>query len=412
MAIQNGIVTGSVNVSEINSLLGAGTYDVAGLCKATNINPFSRHKPISYPTAFGLTNAQAASVNYGLSLPYETYKTTNYSGMIHAFSQLNWGYNRPSGGSSSPYRLGDFQNYYQNAVPPIQCVYPSNGFFGMAGDKLTVHFDLDPDDGTYNIQSYDLSQSILNLKKKRFMCILCDWNGNVMKANTSDYILDESSGELQDDQVTIRLDGLSAAKYKLYIGLVEEDGSNYKCSSLPRFGEYNPSVYTLTVSRSSADIGGEVVPDVNGDPTVYLSPGYGLAYHTYGECFEEGNASPQYSMGNTTGDLIVRIQLVNNTSSSVTFERSSFAAKVVDGKSKSATRMFTSAPTGTAGSVKSVSIPSKGKQDIWFEFEALFDDYTISASNSSIEVAVYIRGLELFSGSLYYRHSTTAWQRI
>lgn len=84
------------------------------LCKHQNINKWSKWKPIS-TSAATLTDAVIKTNNYG----YSNYTSTNPQSIL-TWSANNTLYNyvKPSGTSSSPYRLGDFRKYNTDAVEP------------------------------------------------------------------------------------------------------------------------------------------------------------------------------------------------------------------------------------------------------------------------------------------------------
>lgn len=62
-----------------------------------------------------MTDAQRKSKNYGLTILGGTHGTM-YSG------HKEWTYNKPTGGSSSPYRAGDFRNYNHKSTSPIKSI--------------------------------------------------------------------------------------------------------------------------------------------------------------------------------------------------------------------------------------------------------------------------------------------------
>ena len=103
------------------------------------INPWSKYKPIytGYVNdAFlDINSSHFADANYGLTAPTTNSETTAwyaYKKVINNndFSSLQWGYTLPSGGSASPYRLGDFRLYNPNATSP---------FYELSCDKGIVN---------------------------------------------------------------------------------------------------------------------------------------------------------------------------------------------------------------------------------------------------------------------------------
>ena len=102
-------------------MLGVSSNDIATLCKSANINKWSKYKPISITKPFNITEKDRANCRYGLDFTTNSILTNNFrrdsSFSLSSYSLQNilnasseWTYSRPSGGSSSPYRLGDFVN--------------------------------------------------------------------------------------------------------------------------------------------------------------------------------------------------------------------------------------------------------------------------------------------------------------
>jgi len=113
--------TTNISVTLVKTALGSGDNNVSGLCTASNINKWSRFKPVrgTYP--------QANDGKYGFDLAN------------------NWSYLKPRGGASEPYRLGDFRQYQHvssianKCMPPIH-VLPADAQFDnlmpYGGDSL------------------------------------------------------------------------------------------------------------------------------------------------------------------------------------------------------------------------------------------------------------------------------------
>lgn len=102
-----------ISTSLVRSTIGAATNDVGSLCTHPNINKWSKWKPVLFNSVNGLTVANLQSANFGLQ---PSASSTSYASVV----SLKWGYNRPAGGASSPYRLGDFRNYNHTAMAICQ----------------------------------------------------------------------------------------------------------------------------------------------------------------------------------------------------------------------------------------------------------------------------------------------------
>jgi hypothetical protein len=153
-------------MSDVQVVIGSQSTDLGTLCSHINIYKFARFKPVRYPSVGLITNANRQSVAHGIVIP-DVVRSTSLSGAaIQDAAANDWDYELPAGGSSSPYRLSDFGNaenrngngYYHGAVPPIQVVYPRDGWVlsrGSTQRSLVISVDLDPDDSEINLQSYD-----------------------------------------------------------------------------------------------------------------------------------------------------------------------------------------------------------------------------------------------------------------
>lgn len=118
----NGKITAPISLaSDIYSVLGlsaqGGRYDVDYPCRDTakKVNKFSRVKPIKFATPATLTDDQFISRTFGLT-PVKAL----ISGTPPQLRCAEWGYDPPTGGSSEPFRLTDFNGYNHRAVCPVR----------------------------------------------------------------------------------------------------------------------------------------------------------------------------------------------------------------------------------------------------------------------------------------------------
>lgn len=127
-----------ISTSLVANTLQTSSHDVGTLCTHSNINKWSKHKPINYPKLDGLSDAEyrgtttdiANGIIYGIKgvlsgAGYEDLHNTSY--------QYVGG---PKGGANSPYRLGDFRGYDHNARPNLY------GVFSL-GDNNEVYMDIE-----------------------------------------------------------------------------------------------------------------------------------------------------------------------------------------------------------------------------------------------------------------------------
>lgn len=114
-----------ISTTLVKNILGESTTDVGDLCTSNNVNMWAKYKPVSLPYADWLGNPywhQGSNGMCGLSIPfiqleepdYYEWNVLNYLQIrsnLLAICALNWGYDKPTGGADSPFRLGDFRKY-------------------------------------------------------------------------------------------------------------------------------------------------------------------------------------------------------------------------------------------------------------------------------------------------------------
>lgn len=139
MALSNTGITTTI----VKTTIGAASNNIGQICTHSNINKWSKYKPVRYANVAPERGAgsvwwRAQDGNCGLNIP-------NYSDMAAMFTALRnntvmWDYLKPSGGASQPFRLGDFGGYEHSAQPPFipmnlaDVYYASNGTMGCALD--------------------------------------------------------------------------------------------------------------------------------------------------------------------------------------------------------------------------------------------------------------------------------------
>lgn len=124
-----------ITVSAVKSVLGKSNNNIGGLCTASNITPWSKWKPISCD-AVTLTLDLLKRENYGISIKYATTASSLLT-TVRNNGNLGYVYNKPTGVSTSPYRLGDFRYYNHSAIDPILSHYNDNDevpIYGVSSD--------------------------------------------------------------------------------------------------------------------------------------------------------------------------------------------------------------------------------------------------------------------------------------
>lgn len=116
-----------ITTAAVGAAIGSSSRDVGTLCSSSLVNRWSLWKPISYNTTSGITLDIIKQCKCGLSPVALSYLKTSmyrYTGTksVQTLATIKgqisqWTWNKPTGSSTSPYRLGDFRNYNNNAIP-------------------------------------------------------------------------------------------------------------------------------------------------------------------------------------------------------------------------------------------------------------------------------------------------------
>lgn len=105
-------ITGADIRDTINSFGGSATNDWSTFFdQLEDINIWSKWKPFSYPADFVDDESILKSRQYGLNIKH----MSNW-GAVTTQWQTQYTWDKPTGGSTSPFRGGDFRNYTKNAV--------------------------------------------------------------------------------------------------------------------------------------------------------------------------------------------------------------------------------------------------------------------------------------------------------
>lgn len=151
MALANGKITAPVSVDDVKSVLGESSNDLAALCKSSKINVWAKYKPTVFPSPFPDDWYKAKDGNFGLNITVDNAKS-NWKDLVAEYSKVNNGYstlyNKPIGGASSPYRLGDFRGYFHNANPEVRDYLGMNIFIRESDtNQITAEYNVISVDG-------------------------------------------------------------------------------------------------------------------------------------------------------------------------------------------------------------------------------------------------------------------------
>lgn len=422
MAYSNGIITAPVSIYDVQKALGINTNDVGGLCTSVKINKFARFKPVRYASIPPITDANRKSVSHGITIPTPERGTSLTGTLIMDACELDWSYSLPSGGSSSPYRLTDFANaenpssygYFHNAVPPIQVVYPREGWKFQRGSSsnrsLVIYVDLDPDDSAINLQADDFTASGLNLNEWTLVAYVDSSYFSTKIFASDDTIL--SSGVISGNTIVINVpNGTGSYNCNVYICMYRYNNSlsRYECLPLPKQGDYNPQYYDLYIIDDAQASGGGVPGDTTEDMFKNVEFSYGLngTYHTAWDCTDDGTAKLAMK---SAGSLYVKMKLTNTSNQSKTINRADLQLDLNGLGFVSATTLYNSSKS----SVSSITISAGGTVTIYMYFNAIFtgigSDWTTSNKNSSWSMDFRRVDVTLFGCDIYaYYSGTEGW---
>ncbi len=137
----DGVITAPVTDSDIKAVLGISATDLATWCTSEAVNKWAKWKPVVFNKIAQLTAENFLNANYGIDLipswsradymfnflfasQSDRQSNTNWwpdcDVQKQALSLEYWIWQPPTGGSTSPYRMTDFENYYHEAEAPIK----------------------------------------------------------------------------------------------------------------------------------------------------------------------------------------------------------------------------------------------------------------------------------------------------
>lgn len=127
MAVKEVIESSSVLLEDIRDTLNANGGSVGNdastfFTESANINMWAFYKPYAYSdVTTKLTDTQIKGINCG----FEVKQIASYTSLPSVMDggMNGWSYTLPSGGSSSPYRCGDYVGYYAASMPMISNFY-------------------------------------------------------------------------------------------------------------------------------------------------------------------------------------------------------------------------------------------------------------------------------------------------
>ena len=207
MSLANNKITAPVSVDDVKSLLGESSNDLATLCKSSKINVWAKYKPTDYNAAFADDWSKGKDGNYGLNITVDN-RVSSWNALVAEYSKPNNGYSniykRPSGGATSPYRLGDFRGYNHKAKPEISDYLAASNYMEDSQISLSVAYNVVTGDGDQ--VSYNAIDAFRDLY---FGYVITDISGKTLK-------LIATASTTSSYEVRIAARTLLAGNYRLY----------------------------------------------------------------------------------------------------------------------------------------------------------------------------------------------------
>lgn len=180
MSLSNNKITAPVSVDDVADCLGMNrSSTLADLCKSSKINVWAKYKPTDYNAAFTDNWSKGKDGNYGLNITVDN-RVSSWNALVAEYSKPNNGYSniykRPSGGATSPYRLGDFRGYNHKAKPEISDYLAVTNYMEDSQISLSVAYNavtVDGDQVSYN--------AIDAFKDLYFGYVITDTSGKTLK---------------------------------------------------------------------------------------------------------------------------------------------------------------------------------------------------------------------------------------
>lgn len=208
MALANNKITAPVSVDDVADCLGmTRSSTLADLCTSSKINVWAKYKPTDYNAAFSDNWSKGKDGNYGLNITVDN-RVSSWSALVAEYSKANNGYSniykRPSGGATSPYRLGDFRGYNHKAKPEISDYLAATNYQEDSQISLSVAYNVVTADGDQ--VSYNAIEAFKDLY---FGYVITDTSGKTLK-------LIATASTTSSYEVRIAARTLLAGNYRLY----------------------------------------------------------------------------------------------------------------------------------------------------------------------------------------------------
>ena len=245
--------TSNVNVQEIGSILNAagGSVNInqplTFFTTAAKINKWSFYKPVSYAKDFDMTELDFKNADDGFVF-------TDYASIDNLITALNnnsvWDYRLPTGGSSSPYRLGDFRGYDTEATEWFKFS------IHLSSSSITINI---PSSIKDRLSYFDYWHSKLPTSRNLYYLALLFYNSSRRFTVSMSDMADVVSGEVNFG--VNMLSQIPSGTYNIALGITEHSSIGQMVSAEMPFYCLSDS-WTVASVKSPADEGRELLNNV------------------------------------------------------------------------------------------------------------------------------------------------------
>ena len=285
----------NISIMDVRNILGYPSTDLGTLCTCNNINPWSKWKPIHCANTLTLNNELLKRNKYGI----EILEANNPGALVNLIKQNNnsgYKYDKPRGGSFSPYRLGDFRNYYHNALLPVSAFYKDGDEIHIGGITSSNHGsyeaiiegmklpDLEPEESDY------ISQGMLY--------DYLDYSGNKIPLKKGVYFTDGTNDCWYSGKAYYwttefqRFSGKQVEAYEFYTNATRTPNDLWVADAKDRFYALPEPYHTISVDKKVPAGSRKVLvichPELSTDRR---SVSYTLQFSAVGEVYRGGTIS-------------------------------------------------------------------------------------------------------------------------
>jgi hypothetical protein len=207
----------NISIMDVRNILGYPSTDLGTLSSCSNINQWSKYKPVGYDYS-GAQDIRTydpywyrgSNGKCGINVPAQTSLSTIFTNFRNGTANY-WNYLPPAGGSAQPYRLGDFRGYNTDSRPVMSmeaiadtCVVYGSMVIPVAVIVITPNqYELSLSDFTYysTMNSMYFGAAIVSKNKTTYKYL-----------TASSSIGDGSTG---DNTVEIPASGFTTGEYEI-----------------------------------------------------------------------------------------------------------------------------------------------------------------------------------------------------